>query len=192
MDLVLLRARVAAGLTVAELARELETSPARTRGALARAGLQTTRQRTLRLSAEARARDEDHLLLSCSVHGELLHRRDVRGTYRCPKCNVGRVAQRRRTVKQQLVVEAGGACHACGYARCSRALGFHHLDPASKAFGLALGGVSRSLEKARAEATKCVLLCANCHMEVEAGLHEPSAIVAGAIGGNSIGRVPDC
>jgi hypothetical protein len=31
-------------------------------------------------------------------------------------------------------------------------------------------GVARSLEKARAEPRKCVLLCANCHAEVEAGV----------------------
>ena len=32
------------------------------------------------------------------------------------------------------------------------------------------GGVARSLETARAEAAKCVLVCANCHAEIEAGL----------------------
>jgi hypothetical protein len=33
-----------------------------------------------------------------------------------------------------------------------------------------LEGVARSLVRARAEARKCVLLCANCHAEVEAGM----------------------
>ena len=32
----------------------------------------------------------------------------------------------------------------------------------------ASGGLARSLDRARAEAAKCVLLCANCHAEVEA------------------------
>jgi hypothetical protein len=31
-------------------------------------------------------------------------------------------------------------------------------------------GVTRSLERARHEAKKCILLCGNCHAEVEAGL----------------------
>jgi hypothetical protein len=30
--------------------------------------------------------------------------------------------------------------------------------------------VTRALAKAREEAAKCVLLCANCHAEVEAGI----------------------
>jgi hypothetical protein len=31
-------------------------------------------------------------------------------------------------------------------------------------------GATRSLERNRREAAKCVLLCSNCHAEVEAGL----------------------
>jgi ribosomal protein L30E len=50
------------------------------------------------------------------------------------------------------------------------ALHFHHIDPATKSFGLARRGITRSLERVRAEAAKCVLLCSNCHAEVEAGL----------------------
>ena len=66
--------------------------------------------------------------------------------------------------------EAGGRCELCGYDRCSRALAFHHVDPLTKRFGLAEGGIARSLGEARAEVAKCVLLCANCHAEVEAGM----------------------
>jgi hypothetical protein len=50
------------------------------------------------------------------------------------------------------------------------ALEFHHLTPEEKAFSLSEEGVTRSLARARAEARKCVLLCANCHGEVEAGV----------------------
>ncbi len=80
----------------------------------------------------------------------------------------------------------GGRCAICGYARCERALEFHHVDPATKAFAIAFQGVTRSIERARAEAAKCVLLCSNCHAEVEAGfdkatleLPEPHGFVAG-------------
>jgi len=85
-------------------------------------------------------------------------------------CRRQRVADRRRRVKEILVAEAGGRCALCGYDRCVRALHFHHNDPGGKAFGLALRGIARSLERSRAEARKCTLLCANCHAEVEAGL----------------------
>jgi hypothetical protein len=46
---------------------------------------------------------------------------------------------------------------------------FHHVDPGEKAFAFSRHGVTRSLAAARAEAAKCVLLCSNCHAEVEAG-----------------------
>jgi hypothetical protein len=72
-------------------------------------------------------------------------------------------------VKQILVDEAGGACTLCGYSRCVAALQFHHLDPGAKSFSVSMRGVTRSLETARLEAKKCVLLCSNCHAEVEAG-----------------------
>jgi len=37
-------------------------------------------------------------------------------------------------------------------------------------FGLSWRGLTRSLEDLRKEARKCVLLCSNCHAEVEAGM----------------------
>lgn len=46
---------------------------------------------------------------------------------------------------------------------------FHHVNPPEKSFGIGDGGVARALNRARAEATKCILLCANCHAEIEAG-----------------------
>jgi len=57
----------------------------------------------------------------------------------------------------------------CGYDAYIGALQFHHLDPAQKSFGLSSQGFTRSLERMRQEAKKCVLLCANCHAEVEGG-----------------------
>jgi hypothetical protein len=80
------------------------------------------------------------------------------------------VVRRRRKVKQVLVEEARVVCAGCGYSRCMAALEFHHLVPGEKSFSLSHRGVARSIEKARAEASKCVLLCANCHAEVEAGM----------------------
>ena len=92
------------------------------------------------------------------------------GGYRCNKCRAEAVSRRRRKVKQLLVQDAGGACKLCGYDRCIAALEFHHLVPAEKRFSLSHRGVTRSLAAARAEAARCVLLCANCHAEVEAGV----------------------
>ncbi len=85
--------------------------------------------------------------------------------------------RRRRRVKQILVEEAGGRCRLCGYDRSVAGLHFHHVDPCQKQFGLAHGGMARSIERLRAEARKCVLLCSNCHAEVEAGISSISGVV---------------
>jgi hypothetical protein len=77
--------------------------------------------------------------------------------------------RRRRKVKRILVDEAGGACMLCGYDRCVAALEFHHLDRDQKAFGLARRGITRSIDQVRKEAQKCLLVCSNCHAEIEAG-----------------------
>ncbi len=80
-----------------------------------------------------------------------------------------RVAARRRQGKRLLVEEAGGRCVLCGYDRFEGALHFHHLDPATKKFGISQEGATLGIGTLRAEAAKCVLLCANCHVEVEHG-----------------------
>ena len=68
-----------------------------------------------------------------------------------------------------LVDEAGGRCQVCGYQRYIGNLQFHHVDRSTKSFSLG-SGQGKSLGAFREEAKKCVLLCANCHGEVESGL----------------------
>lgn len=120
----------------------------------------------------------------CVRHGLGKHVLRDGGYYRCAACRQESVARRRRRVKEQLVAEAGGACVVCGYSRFIGALQFHHVDPAEKSFGLGAGGVTRGIAEFRAEAAKCVLLCATCHAEVEGGFMTlPSAAdtVAGRV-----------
>ena len=50
------------------------------------------------------------------------------------------------------------------------ALEFHHVDPAEKRFALSARGGHAVARALRAEARKCVLLCSNCHAEVESGV----------------------
>jgi hypothetical protein len=79
------------------------------------------------------------------------------------------VTRRHRKVRALLVAEAGGRCAVCGYDRCTKNLHFHHVDPATKAFEMHMG-TGKSLAAFQAEAKKCVLVCANCHGEIESGL----------------------
>ena len=80
---------------------------------------------------------------------------------------VGVVSWRQRT-KQKLVELHGGKCNVCGYNKCVRNLHFHHKDPSKKEFSIT--AQTKSFERLELEASKCVLLCSNCHGEVHDGL----------------------
>lgn len=80
------------------------------------------------------------------------------------------VSERRRKLKQMAIEYGGGQCQICGYKKCVRALSFHHKDPNEKDFGLSARGLTRSWEKTKVELDKCILVCANCHAEIHAGI----------------------
>lgn len=102
----------------------------------------------------------------CKHHGETDFVKSG-NHYRCKKCRVISVTKRRRKVKTLLIQEFGGKCKVCGYDKCQEALQFHHLNPSNKEFGISKEGVTRSYDKALTEARKCILVCANCHFEIE-------------------------
>lgn len=79
------------------------------------------------------------------------------------------VAKRRRKIKEMLVEYKGGRCMICGYDRYAGAFDLHHIGDSPKSFGLSMNGITRSWEKTKREADKCVLLCANCHREIHGG-----------------------
>jgi hypothetical protein len=80
------------------------------------------------------------------------------------------VAQTRR---KQLQEQATAWKTAKGCAKCEENFGpcleLHHLDPTEKE-GDPSSFVNLSFEAFLAEASKCVVLCANCHRKVHAGL----------------------
>lgn len=77
------------------------------------------------------------------------------------------VVRYRKRVKIKSIEYLGGKCYICGYSKCIEALHFHHLDPSQKMFNIS--GSSYSWDRIRNELNKCILLCANCHAEVEYG-----------------------
>jgi transposase-like protein len=169
LDEEALRLLVAGHYSIREIAEAMDRSTATIRHWLAKLGLTTDPRQSSPAARRAAEAGLTEVTLYCSVHGITRHVRRDSG-FRCALCRSGHVTERRRRVKRLLLEEAGGACVICGYDRCVAALHFHHLDPATKSFTLAVTGVTRSLEAARAEARKCVVLCANCHAEVESGL----------------------
>lgn len=83
------------------------------------------------------------------------------------------VAERRKRLRVMAREYKGGKCMLCGYKRCPDALEFHHNNPNSKVFGLSVKGLTRSWERIKKEIDKCVLVCANCHREIHAGITQP-------------------
>jgi transposase len=159
---------VEAGLSIAEIALAVGRSKATVRHWLRRYELKTR-------GGRRRAAKEAGLLtieMTCSRHGQTTFLLEPRGSYRCKRCRAENVIRHRRKLKATLVAEAGGSCVLCRYDRNLRALQFHHRDPSLKRIDVSGRGVTYSIDTLRAEAEKCVLLCGNCHVEVEAGTAE--------------------
>jgi DNA-binding CsgD family transcriptional regulator len=160
-----LAALVEEGLSIRAIAARLDRAPTTVRYWLDVYELRTA-HRQVRAAADALPA---RVLRDCARHGPTeFVRTGCSGRYRCRRCRTEYRSAQRRRLKRRLVAEAGGRCTLCGYSSSPAALQFHHLDPAAKAFNLSAQGVGRSLHAARVEAAKCILVCANCHAELEA------------------------
>src|SRR4051812_49319239 len=114
-----LQALVEQGLSVRQIAAELEIGPTTVRHWLGRYGLKTPPARYWR-------RDEhrpEHIARECPKHGWSTFRPVGGAHYRCVLCCREAVAERRRRVKEILVAEAGGVVRSAATpgtrARCS-------------------------------------------------------------------------
>lgn len=77
---------------------------------------------------------------------------------------------RRENFRNKAIEYKGGSCMLCGYNKCARALEMHHLDPKTKLFNISSCAYTKSWDTVVAELDKCIMLCANCHREVESGI----------------------
>jgi hypothetical protein len=110
----------------------------------------------------------------CGKHGLMVHYLAVEkdtgySRWRCRRCSGEAVLKRKQWIRRLLVLEGGDRCQSCAYDRLQANLHFHHVDPSKKEFALTSGN-GKSLARFREEARKCVLVCANCHGEIEAGI----------------------
>ena len=86
-----------------------------------------------------------------------------------------KVADRRNRVRNKALTLVSRYKRFCGCKICGEkepiALDLHHLDPSVKEDNPSsmIGG---SIERLKAEVRKCVVLCANCHRKVHAGILE--------------------
>jgi transposase len=163
---------VEAGMTIAEIGEAVGLSKSAVRHWLTKYQLRTQNKVGPRLGDHRVAGKEAGILeivFDCIHHGPTAYVLEGRGYYRCKRCRSDGISRHRRRLKETLVAEAGGRCVICGYDRTLAALEFHHLDPLQKRLGISANGLTLSLDAVRAEAAKCVLLCSNCHAEVENG-----------------------
>lgn len=84
--------------------------------------------------------------------------------------NSDHVKRWRKAMKARMIRAMGGKCVCCGYNKCNEALDFHHINPAEKEFSFnRVRGNPKSWILIVKELRKCVLVCANCHREIEFG-----------------------
>lgn len=118
------------------------------------------KENILTLRAQGKSYSEIEKELGCSLSTIAYH------------CGEGQKQKRflrnrmdRKSYIKKLKAEAGGKCTKCGYNKSLNSLHFHHVNDDKE------GNVSRlaamgCFARARAEARKCVLVCANCHGEI--------------------------
>jgi predicted HNH restriction endonuclease len=73
--------------------------------------------------------------------------------------------EKKRSKKEKLVEHMGGCCAHCKGVFHISAYDMHHVNPDEKEIGISYLLFS-SWEKILAEASKCILLCANCHRKL--------------------------
>lgn len=114
---------------------------------------------------------KEDVLRECKHHGMTTYRwyRHSSGKngycYLCKACKYKLTVDRQNKHSEIIREYKGGGCSKCGYNKCSAALDFHHIDPATKSFALSKSNMSKSLSILKEEADKCIILCANCHRE---------------------------
>jgi 5-methylcytosine-specific restriction endonuclease McrA len=120
------------------------------------------KEKILKLRSDGRTYDEICDVLGCSkstvaYYCSLTVRNESHRT---------RVRNKRNSVIE-LKRKFGGCCSLCGYNKCLTSLSFHHKNPDEKSGTISNIILNRGKRAAWKEDQKCVLVCANCHGEIE-------------------------
>lgn len=89
-------------------------------------------------------------------------------SYFCRKCEIIRTVKNRVKIKKLLIEHFGGECIICKHKESQVSLCFHHIDPSKKEISISK---VCNLEKGIKEASKCILICRNCHFEIHSGFY---------------------
>lgn len=120
------------------------------------------KNKILELRALGKSYDEISLILGCSK---------ATISYHCSLKVREKSKKARLRNKRKYIIELkrmfGGKCSLCNYDKCLTSLHFHHLDPSKKENKVSILLNGSSKKAAFEEAKKCILVCANCHGEIE-------------------------
>ena len=93
--------------------------------------------------------------------------------FRCARCRVEHVADKRRRIKRHSCSKPVDGASCAATTAASRPFS-STMSTRHEGFALSQAACRARSPQARAEAAKCVLLCANCHAEVEGGFARSS------------------
>ena len=88
----------------------------------------------------------------------------------CKQCWIDQTLERFNKLKKLCVDYKGGKCQSCGYDKYIGSLDFHHIDRNTKSYNISHKLKAYSFNKLKLELDKCVLVCKNCHGEIESGI----------------------
>lgn len=83
----------------------------------------------------------------------------------------------RRQTWEKIIALKGGKCKRCNESFDVCAYDLHHLDPSAKEFTIGIGMSRYSAKRLLGEASKCELLCANCHRLVHFVPHNEAGLI---------------
>ena len=111
----------------------------------------------------------DGLSFGCKKCSSRIHKQRYADSYN----------ERDKLIRQQLktdyIEKMGGCCDRCGYSEFIAAIDFHHTEDKENTvaalMGHAIPGLNPpQLAALEQELAKCILLCANCHRGLHAGM----------------------
>lgn len=82
----------------------------------------------------------------------------------------------RKSIKLMLMDSVGCKCQICGYNKCMNNLSFHHKNPSLKRFNISSEILLHPWQILIKEACKCIIVCHNCHGEINDGLLDVSHV----------------
>lgn len=94
----------------------------------------------------------------------------------CKDCEHDQKRQLREKKKAILDDLKTVGCACCGESDLV-CLDFHHYDPDEKEFNMS-AALTKPLDKMMIEASKCIVVCSNCHRKIHAGLIDTGTVLS--------------